>query len=220
MAIAFDAASNPSFKGSSGTSYTRTHTCSGSDRILFVTAYAFNSPAPVVSGVTYNGVAMTKVAAVNKQTNDEMSLWYLINPATGSNNVVMTTSSAASNMGSCCASYTGASQSGGIDSSNSGTANPNTTLTVSTTTIADNCWVVGTASTGSATLTLSTGFGATRATLAAYKCGDSNAVKSPAGSYSMTVTGSSSDSLGLIVASFAPVGASAVSNPAFLLNFV
>ena len=105
MAIAFDASS----AGTSVTSTTQTlaHTCSGVNRILFVNTGI--TSADTIPGITYNGVALTKIASVIN--GRYFSLWYLIAPATGANNIVVT-SSVSDILRSCAVSYTGAKQSG------------------------------------------------------------------------------------------------------------
>lgn len=220
MAIALDATSAPTTSGGGVTSLNRNHTCSGSDRILWVGAITVSSGAVAITGITYNSVAMTKVTSVNPQGNWELSLWYLVNPATGTNTI---TATAASNVVNyirlSSASYTGASQTGVPDSSNSATG-VTTSRTVSTTTVADNCWVVGHGMTGAGNIVPSTGL-TTRSEVdsgsGSSVLGDSNGPKTPAGSYSMTFT-TASDSTGLIVASFAPsVAASNNSNFLMLL---
>ena len=68
------------------------------NRLLFVMHAAQHaSTATAPTGVTYNGVAMTKI--VDETTAEwGVSLWYLVNPATGNNNVVVTHSGAMARM--------------------------------------------------------------------------------------------------------------------------
>lgn len=205
MAIAFDAATTPT-KATSGTTLNLTHTCSGSNRILFVGVSAFFGSSGTCTGVTYNGVAMTKIDSIAAQPNADLSLWYLIAPATGSHTVTATASSSVSVMYVTAASYTGANQSGVPDSSNKGNGTA-TSRTVSTTTVLNNCWVVGIGATGAASITASAGMTSRSErddVSSSVLLADSNGVKSPAGSYSMTFT-NPNDSTGLVIASFAPV---------------
>ena len=95
MAIAFDAAARTD-AGANQTTATVSHTCTGSDRILFVQAIS-NDDGDTVTGVTYNGVAMTKIGSSvgvppAGSSSNFLSMWYLIAPATGANNVVVTRS--------------------------------------------------------------------------------------------------------------------------------
>jgi len=90
--------------GSGGT-LTKSHTvAAGTNRLLRVkTALQEVSGAPAISGITYNGVALTAVP--NSEQNpgvtwERVQWWYLIGPATGANNLVLTMSGggATSNM--------------------------------------------------------------------------------------------------------------------------
>ncbi len=55
------------------------------------TATATTSALTSVTGVTYNGVALTRAGFHNDSTNvRRVEMWYLINPATGNNSVVVT----------------------------------------------------------------------------------------------------------------------------------
>lgn len=203
MTIAYSATSGGS---GSGTSVTYSHTCSGSDRILFVSAFAPYPASGSTTGVTYGGVSMTKVDSNKPQANWDYSLWYLVNPASGANNVVCTSSNTVSGSFymSMAVSYTGASQTGQPD----GSAKANgsgTTLNQSVTTTADNSWVIGAGMSGAGSPTASTGV-TSRNSQTFCRIGDSNAPKTPAGSYSMTYTTGSSDNWGLLMASFSPAG--------------
>jgi len=105
MAILFDASSGGV---ASSTSLTYSHTCTGSNRILFV-GILTGGTNDIVTGVTYGGVSMSQV---NKQvaTNGYMYSYILIAPATGANNVVVSVSPT-QDIWSASASYTGATQS-------------------------------------------------------------------------------------------------------------
>lgn len=128
MSIAFDATSN-------GTG-TTAHTCSGSNRLLLLSAISLSG----TSTPTYNGVSMTLIRS-ETTTQYTHSLYYLIAPATGSNNIVCTGGAWVA------CSYTGVNQTTPIDSQNSGKAN-DYTVNVSTTVVASSCWLVS--ATGSA----------------------------------------------------------------------
>lgn len=80
---------------SGGNPLTWTHTCSGTDRILLVEVMSNTGGSSVgtggVSGVTYNGVALTFLATIETATGGfYQSLWSLTNPASGANSVVAT----------------------------------------------------------------------------------------------------------------------------------
>ena len=105
MAIAFDVSSKSS--GSSISSITWAHTCSGSDRVLIVFVGKLES---AISSVTYNDVALTKLWEYDGTAND-FTAWYLIAPATGEHDVVVTFGSSQTNVVVAATSYTGVNQS-------------------------------------------------------------------------------------------------------------
>ncbi|NTW32497.1 MAG: hypothetical protein HGB12_07715 [Bacteroidetes bacterium] len=140
--IAFDAATANSQSNTS--SVTFSHTCSsGSNRILFVFGWCRSMG---VSSVKYNNVAMTEIGSEIQNPDyypDHIFLFYLINPASGANNVVVTYNS--SNYQCVGAvSYTGAKQSGQPDAwaDYSGTTASDGSYATSLTTIANNSWTV------------------------------------------------------------------------------
>lgn len=61
----------------------------GADRVLLVFV-SWNERTNSISGVTYNGVAMTSAGAKVTQGTLSGQLWSLANPASGSNNIVVT----------------------------------------------------------------------------------------------------------------------------------
>lgn len=109
--IAYDNATAGGFQAS-GNSLTFSHTVnSNTNGQLSVCAYSRNNQT--VSGVTYNGVAMTKAAEVTDSTFGVVyaSLWSLVAPATGANNVVVSFTGTPSVMsGASAVSYTGVDQ--------------------------------------------------------------------------------------------------------------
>jgi hypothetical protein len=115
MAVTFDAV-GPSSAGTSatGTSLTWSHTCTGSNRLLVVgvAVGTTSSDASFVTTATYNGVAMTSASKVhsNNQTNGYIQMFYLVNPATGSNTVAIT-NNVSCDLAGGSVSFTGADQS-------------------------------------------------------------------------------------------------------------
>ena len=91
MALRFDAASGGT-TDTPATSLTIAHTCAGANGLITVPVQIKNNGSQTVTGVTYNGVALTLKAAVNNGTNIRSELWYLVAPATGANNIVITAS--------------------------------------------------------------------------------------------------------------------------------
>lgn len=139
MAIALDATSGSS---GSGTTLTFSHTCTGSNLILIVGVMNYDPAA--ITGVTYNGVAMTKIFAsdVVSPSYNSMNQFYLVNPATGSNNIVVTVPGATP-IRATGASYTGVAQTSPIDGFGSAIAGSLTpgAESANVTVTASNCWV-------------------------------------------------------------------------------
>jgi hypothetical protein len=101
MALALDAATP-------GVGDSFAHITSGTNRALLVSVFIPN--AETISGVTYGGVAMTKVGgALIPGENQPSEIWKLSNPASGSNTVTISHSAAAEPL-SCAISFTGAEQ--------------------------------------------------------------------------------------------------------------
>ena len=150
MAIAFDAqSSNGKWTTPADATVTWAHTCTGTNRALVV-SYCTNQ-AQNVTGVTYNGVAMTQINALAPGGNNKQSSWGLINPASGANNIVVTFNTSLSYWDFCAVSFTGVNQSTAFGTpttiySNSNVADLNSAALV--TTVA-NSWAVDFLCTGS-----------------------------------------------------------------------
>lgn len=205
MAIAHD--SSTAVTATLGvTTKTFSHTCSGSDRILWVAAGA-NTAAGDPTGITYAGNAMTKVNSVFLQTT-WVALWYIIAPATGANNVVITCTGTGNVTGGAM-SFTGASQTSIPDSSAADTVQTTvvTSYSRSTTTVADNCFTVssGRANGG---LTITGGANTTVTQPEVVAMGNymirSTAAHTPAGTSTLNVTSASQDFFS-VIASFSPL---------------
>lgn len=138
FAVAFDAASTGD--ASSTTSVTFSHTCTGSNLTLVIGGLA-NAASPSLSGATYNAVSAT-AGVHNTDTSNgfDQSIFYLANPATGANNIVISATSSTAldgygiSLTGTAASPSGASATVAVTSS--------TTPSVSVTTTAANSWVV------------------------------------------------------------------------------
>ena len=212
MAIAYDATST-SITGSA-TSLTFAHTCTGSNRALFLHIQTNTDSDPTdLTSVQYAGVSMTLIGKRSISGTEYVYLYYLIAPASGANNIVINRTSSGL-IGGNAASYTGVKQSGIPDASttNSG-ASP---LATSVTTILDNCWTVLAFTNASGIFSSLTG-GTARQSTDGRGIADSNAVVTPAGSKTMTMDGSSSN-VYTVMASFAPdVPAGATAFPKMAL---
>ncbi len=139
MAISFDAATDGGL-ASAATSLTYAHTVgTGSNRILFVGTWG--DTTDVITGATYAGVNMTLIGKVQCPADRWAYLFYLVNPASGANNVVVSASTSIV-IASQCASYAGVKQSGQPDASSTNTAAAVASYSQSVTTVAANCWAI------------------------------------------------------------------------------
>lgn len=207
MAIAYDASANGT--ALPDTTCTWSHTCTGSNRLLIVVITSAGGYEDVITGVTYNSVAMTRVPSVGYvydagSQNRAVFMYYLIAPSTGANNVVVSASSARY-LRCASASYTGVKQSGFPDGSNSNSNSGDesaTSVTTSVTTGDDNCWNIS----GLMSYQPVASTGVTERQNVNNYCGlgDSNGAKTPPGSYSMTWTNSTPQWDGAIQVSIAP----------------
>lgn len=214
MLLNFDAASGGTQLA--GTSLTYSQTCTGSNLILFV-GVGVESASDIVTGVTYNGVAMTRVPTNGFQTGNGESayLYYLINPPTGAHNVVVSTNTS-TDIRSSSASYVGSRQINQPDASNKNTlAGTPGSITTSVTTTVDNCWLVSYCQSNSGALSAGTGTTSRNAS-ATQSIGDSNGAKSPAGAYSMQWT--ATHGFNMIIASITPSNATQTFNETITLS--
>lgn len=89
--LAFDATSHADGV-EAATSHTFSHTTSGNERFLFVCVSHWNGGAPrQASSITYGGQALTLGRREKNAVGDDTAeMWYLNNPPSGANNVVVT----------------------------------------------------------------------------------------------------------------------------------
>lgn len=225
MAIARDATSAALDGTFTATSISVTHVCTGSNLIL-ICCLAIGGNQ--VATATYNGVSMTSIGM--NFSNRSVQMFYLVNPATGSNALTASWSSAGlayiEGM-----SYTGASQTGQPDSSNTAgsTAGVGTSFSAATTVVAANCWLVGA---GYATNGIGTTFTASGLTSINVQQQNANATELGMDSNGTVSTGSQSlgwtqslpdgGGVGIVLASIAPAGAitTVTSIPSLILTGV
>lgn len=145
-AIAHDASST-STNQTNVSSFSWSHTTSGADRVLIVGVSMFDitDSDRTVTGITYNSVAMTNIREDDNDTDDiSTSIWYLINPATGSNTIEVTLNGTNIGVIGGAMSFTGVDQSAPIEANNGDTTAAGTSLSTSVTTVTNNAWVVDT----------------------------------------------------------------------------
>lgn len=90
MAVAHDSSTDIT-RNSAATTFTFSHTCAGSDRCLL--SFARGPSDQTITGITYNGVSMTALPGTDGVGNTTFLAnygFYLLDPATGANNVVVT----------------------------------------------------------------------------------------------------------------------------------
>src|SRR6185312_13655052 len=184
------------------TALSTTYTCSGVNRLLIIMA---TSTSTDWTGFTYGGVALTQIQTGQTATN-RISLWYLVNPASGSNTLTGTWPGNQTH-GVIVSSYTGVNQSTPINTSTAGTGS-GTSLTQSVTTNVDQCWAVYAGATGGASAitadTNSTLVGISSTNFEALFDTQGHGDITPAGSFSMTFDGASASKAG-IMAALAPI---------------
>lgn len=150
MAIALDAhtAAGVSITANPITSpRTFSHTTgSGANRLLVVTAQmrgGGTSPQGTVTGVTYNGVAMTPVTTEAISATAHTVMYYLVNPPSGANIVsVAHTLVTSAHLVVSATSLEGVDQTNPLDAFNKAAASSAGPMTTSVTTTVDDCWII------------------------------------------------------------------------------
>lgn len=139
------------------------------------------------ASVTYNGVSMTAVDGIANTGSADFKLFsfILVNPASGSNTLAITASHGIT-VG--WASYSGVSSAGEPDDNDTNTVASADNISNSVTTVRDNCWVIGCAFfTGGGSFSSGTNY-TNRSGSSGMFIGDTNAVVTPAGALSQTIT--------------------------------
>ena len=117
MAVAYLAGSVATLFNATGASYANPFPydsgTTGADRFLVVTIMHENG-ASGPTGVTYGGVSLTQSSVINSDPTDSFSetgyIYTLVNPATGTNDVVISGSGGGVDGGATAAVYTGVDQ--------------------------------------------------------------------------------------------------------------
>lgn len=142
MAIAFDNASNSGdLSASTGTTFS--HTCAGSNRFLAVgvSVKDITLADRTVASITYAGSNLTFSHANDNGSDLRTEWWYMVNPATGANNVVVSMGGTCNGLGIGAVSLTGVDQTSPINVTTGVTGNSGTPSRAITTTV-DNCWIL------------------------------------------------------------------------------
>src|SRR5712692_8435108 len=130
----FDASSHGEFTGLSGT-IAHIVTNSHSNLVLIVDV-TMDSASDIVTGITYAGQALTELTSI-ASSGHRIDRWYRLNPATGTNNIVVSTSGGTNTFAVDAASYYNVAQSSTFGTPATATGNSgspsNTVVTTSTT---------------------------------------------------------------------------------------
>lgn len=216
MAIAYGGSAIGNSGAGASTLTLSSFSISGSDTCLIVEV-ANQGVNSVTSGVTCNGVAMTKIDQATVSTSQNTSLWALYGAASG-NIVITRTTNFSDAIYASATYYTGVGSSTAITSlPKTKATQPGTSYTATVTTTVDNCWLVlGTYCNPSSP---SAGSGTTRRTDNVISfIFDSNGPITPAGSASLNVTGANASANGYVMVALEPAGGGApTANSAFLM---
>ena len=220
MAIVLDAATGAK---SGGNSLTFSHTVgaalSNSLLVVAISVQDSNHANLPITGVTYAGVAMTKIRQDTSSTsNVSAAIYYLLSPTSGANNVVVSTTGSVWKA-AVASSWSGVQQSSQPDAqAGKGTANQSSSSpSQAITTVANNALIVDAISSEAAR----TGLGSGQTSLGTQQgqsfenLSSSYEVKVTAGSETMSATLSSGQAYNYVVASFSP-SAAAVTYPSYI----
>jgi len=199
MGITFDAAVASSLVNPAHPSHGRT--CTGSNGLL-VAGCIGDSTSNLVTGATYNGVAMTQIGPGVKTPGARwINVFWLVGPATGAHNIVVSASSSIVLAG-VSASYTGVAQTGQPDTSTSSTGTTSPFTQTSLASVAANCWAIAMFNTQVSGASAGTGTTA-RETSFSMLLGDNSTAVAAATQVNLAVTATSSGFAG-VIATFAP----------------
>lgn len=190
-----------------GTTGTTAFTCTGPNRILLVGVQNFQNTGTTdrTTGVTYAGVALTLITNVQVPTLTGYwnSFWYLANPASGTNNVVVTLSSNVLVFDTNIAFFNGVDPTAPINVSGTATTSAGTTLTKTLTTTVGNCMNVGNFMASGQNMTAGANTREISGTVNK-KMFDSGFVINPVGNTTLTITTGSNDNMCMVMASLKP----------------
>lgn len=142
MAITRDSHTALTASSSGATSYTFSHTVSGSDTYLVVPVYEQGS-GDTVSTVTFNGAAASFLGKAKRNTADRnVYLYGLVAPDSGTHDVVVSRSGSSLAIFAGATSYNGVDQSTPTDGVDTDSGN-STSVTSNITTTVDDCVFTG-----------------------------------------------------------------------------
>jgi RHS repeat-associated protein len=170
--------------------------------VLFADIWQDEGGTGTITSATYNGTSLTK-ATSTRAGGMASEIWYLVNPATGSNTMSVTVTGATDSIKLTAASFTGALQSSPLDASNAATGfggNPTMSLTTGTA----NDLVAATLSRFGTTAATTNRTALYNSTASSTLGAASYQIATTTGSYSDTYTGSASADWSMAMAGFKP----------------
>lgn len=184
--IAYDTTGSGTFMAPGTSGSFAANVGSNPDRVLWVAVVNDSSSSDLVTALTYNSVALTKLAGRQIDASTSyIGLWYLVNPTSGSNTLAITTSSSCYAYGAW-ASYVGFPSTQGVIGTNTHVSyDTNAPITLTVTTEADYAWTISAVRSGDVGAHAA-GTGVTERSELAASIGDSNKAIATAGSSSMT----------------------------------
>jgi len=221
MALAYDATTKQDSSGYVN-SLTFSHTCTGSDLGLIV-QIACRTGVADISGVTYNGVAMTASATAENTNVCGVTTWKLIAPASGANDVVVSLGGYKL-LTAVASSFSGANQTTLVEAVNGGNATYSDAPSNAVTTLTDGAIVIdGLNLQGARTVTV----GASQTDRSNSDHTDANLgqmvvstePQATAGSTTMSHSWTSGDNWAHVLLAIKPAAAGATTNSDFLLMF-
>lgn len=203
--IAFD--TSASFSGGTG-NISGSFTTSGSNRLLLVGIGWAEDSSNTVDTITYNGVTLTKIGEVLNYSSGgnprSIALYYLINPASGSNTLAITRSTSTNGFYAYAASYTGVLQSGALDASDTGSTTTGDTYADSLTSVTDGCWHLWFVGAFNDIPTAGASTTARGDGVYTFALMDSNSEKTPAGSVTLNAALTGNSYWANVIAAFKP----------------
>jgi len=208
MAITLDSTSSGS---GSGLTTTWSHTCAAGSS-LYVVGY-LNQNADRIASVKYNGVAMTRVGIKLFTTGRAAFIYYLANPSTGTNNIVITATLPYFVFFGGSMSLFGTdgiipSQTGFVDSTG---VPPNTNIPTSITTSVDNSWLFMVAITQTGYIPVPSNSG-TIGPIGSSNCGFYGGPKTPVGANTLDVQVAATDDWRTFMVAIKPAISATVKN--------
>ena len=212
MAITFNNSTN-AFQTTGSATHTVSFTVNAGDNRLLVVGVAVEEDAPcsTVNGITYDGVALTKIDSQTYRSGDcGVEQWYLLAPNVGTANIVVTWNDSVYDYVHCHAdAYNGVKQQA-YEAKNKATGT-GTTMTVDVTTLTDNAWVVDIVGNNQSVEDMTAGANQTERTEQAGGCRSNTSDEALAsfGACTMSWTTVTSRDWGIVGAAFEAAGAAA-----------